>query len=146
LSDVLDFACGRIRVNIELKIPGIEEKVASMIFDKNLVQETLVSSFVHLSLSEIREINEDIQTAILVQTEIKDLASYASELGVQAVNPSKDLVTEYMISSVHDQQIKVYPWTVNEERNMIQLLELGVDGLITDYPERSILIVRSRLS
>ncbi|MFW9768353.1 MAG: glycerophosphodiester phosphodiesterase [Candidatus Thorarchaeota archaeon] len=145
LSEVLEFARGRIQVNIELKIPNIEAKVASLIQEMNLVNDVMVSSFIHLSLVEIKEIDQDIKTAVLFHTEIKDLATYAIELGAQAVNPLQDLVTEAMVSRVHEFGLQIYPWTINDERDMIRLLNLGVDGFITDYPERGVHILRSRI-
>jgi glycerophosphoryl diester phosphodiesterase len=45
-------------------------------------------------------------------------------------------VTADMIQSAHSLGMKVIPWTVNDKASMTTLLELGVDGLITDYPDR----------
>ena len=146
LSEVLEFARGRINVNLDLKIIGAEERIVSLIREMNLVDNSLVSSFFHLSLSEIREFDDEVRTAVLFEKEIDDLASYAVELGAHAVNPMEGLVTEALISSAHESGLKVYPWTVNDEKNMIRLLNWGADGLITDHPDRSVLLIRSRFS
>jgi glycerophosphoryl diester phosphodiesterase len=46
-------------------------------------------------------------------------------------------VTAANVAESHAQGLKVLPWTVNDPRDMVQLIELGVDGLITDYPDRA---------
>ena len=49
-------------------------------------------------------------------------------------SPAAVLVTEVLIKKCHDQKIKVIPWTVNERKEMERLKGLGVDGIISDYP------------
>ncbi|WP_258099311.1 glycerophosphodiester phosphodiesterase family protein [Marinoscillum pacificum] len=46
------------------------------------------------------------------------------------------LLTAQTVHDLQDQEIKVIPWTVNEEEDMLHMIEIGVDGLITDYPDR----------
>jgi glycerophosphoryl diester phosphodiesterase len=40
-----------------------------------------------------------------------------------------------MVAELHEQGVKIVPWTVNEEKDVTRLLKIGVDGIITDYPE-----------
>jgi glycerophosphoryl diester phosphodiesterase len=40
-----------------------------------------------------------------------------------------------MLTELHEQNVKVIPWTVNEEKDAKRLIKLGIDGIITDYPE-----------
>lgn len=42
-----------------------------------------------------------------------------------------------MVEELHNQDIKLVPWTINEKEDMHRLIEMGVDGLITDYPNRA---------
>ncbi|MFW9808831.1 MAG: glycerophosphodiester phosphodiesterase [Candidatus Thorarchaeota archaeon] len=143
LEDVFTFARGKIQINIELKTAGIEEKLVRLVDDMELTNEVLVSSFLHICLSEIRELNEKIHTAVLVQQELDDLPSYAYELGAYAINSAKELTTPTLVSNAHEFGIKVFPWTVNDETFMTRLLRIGVDGLITDYPDVGIKLVKS---
>jgi len=143
LSEILEFARGKIQVNIELKTPGVENKVASLLSEMTFIDDAIVSSFLHLSLSEIKEIVDRIRIAILLQKEIDDLSSYAYGLNAYAVNPLHELVSETMVSNAHNRGIKVYPWTVNDEEQMVKLFEKGVDGLITDCPDKGVKVLRS---
>ena len=45
-----------------------------------------------------------------------------------------DLGTFQIIKNYHQSNIKVYPWTVNSQKEMLSLANMGVDGIITDYP------------
>ena len=49
-------------------------------------------------------------------------------------SPEYSLVTEELVKSCHDQNIKVIPWTVNDKATIERLKGLGVDGIISDYP------------
>jgi len=52
-------------------------------------------------------------------------------------SPNYDLVTEALLDAAHERGMLVVPWTVNAPADMTQLVGLGVDGLITDYPNRA---------
>jgi glycerophosphoryl diester phosphodiesterase len=47
-----------------------------------------------------------------------------------------------MIAKCHQLGIQIIPWTVNEEKKMLSLKKMGVDGLISDYPDRAIKVLR----
>jgi glycerophosphoryl diester phosphodiesterase len=46
-----------------------------------------------------------------------------------------------MIETAHAQNIQVIPWTVNKEKTMRKMVTLGVDGLITDYPDLGVRVL-----
>ena len=49
-------------------------------------------------------------------------------------SPAYQLVNETLVKKCHDQSIKVIPWTVNDKAKIDELKKMGVDGVITDYP------------
>ncbi len=57
-------------------------------------------------------------------------------------SPDKRLVTKKNIQSFHSINVKVIPWTVNEEKQIARLITLGVDGIISDYPDRVIIVLK----
>lgn len=146
LQDVLKFSKGKIQVNIELKISGVEERISNIVSNLDMINDVIISSFLHLSLSVIKEISDRIRIAILVQNEIENLPSYAHEIGAYAINPAKELTSALLITNSHEFDIKVFPWTVNDEETMLRLLDVGVDGLITDYPDIGVNLVKKRSS
>ncbi|MHA2262633.1 MAG: glycerophosphodiester phosphodiesterase [Candidatus Thorarchaeota archaeon] len=138
LGDVLEFAHGRFGVNIELKIPDIEEKVLDLVMETKMIEDVIISSFHHSSMGVIRAMNDVIPTAVLVNSEIEQLATYASNLRTTAINPLFWLVTEELVESSHDLGLKVYPWTVNDEELIAEQLKMRVDGIITDFPQLAV--------
>ena len=66
----------------------------------------------------------------------EDILAETQKLGAGVVSPYHLYVTPEFIEQAHAQKIKVIPWTVNDEERMRELIEMGVDGLISDYPDR----------
>jgi zinc D-Ala-D-Ala dipeptidase len=60
----------------------------------------------------------------------------AKNLGVAVISPYEKWVTKDFMKHAHQANLKVIPWTVNDAASMIRLIHLGVDGLISDYPDR----------
>lgn len=54
----------------------------------------------------------------------------------QIYSPNFNLATTELIEKSHQQGMKFVPWTVNEKEDMERLIKMGVDGIITDYPDR----------
>lgn len=50
-------------------------------------------------------------------------------------SPNYQLVDAKLVSELHEKGVKIIPWTVNDEKEAARLLKLGVDGIITDYPQ-----------
>jgi glycerophosphoryl diester phosphodiesterase len=49
-------------------------------------------------------------------------------------SPAQELVNEKLVKNCHQQNMKVIPWTVNDKPSIDKLKQMGVDGIITDYP------------
>ena len=64
------------------------------------------------------------------------LAKAAKALGYDIISPTFRSVTSQMIAEAHEYGLPVIPWTVNTTADMARLMDLGVDGIITDYPTR----------
>lgn len=63
--------------------------------------------------------------------------------GCAVWSPRASDVTEDRLNEAHTLGLRVVPWTVNDEAEMKRLVELGVDGLISDYPDRLRLVLRA---
>ena len=65
-----------------------------------------------------------------------DVAAAAASIGARALSPDREFLDCAMLASARWRGLAVIPWTVNEPADMRRLLDVGVDGLITDYPDR----------
>ena len=142
LSEALDMARGRIKVNIELKVLDVEARVLELIRTRKMQHEVVISSFFHDTLSVVRELDTSIPTAALISEEHADFVSLVQNLKANAINPHYDLVTPEFIESAHGNGIGVYAWTVNHQDTMLDMIRFGVDGIITDHPETCLELMR----
>ena len=134
-------------LNIELKTDvihynGIEEDVLEMLDSYDMIENTIISSFNHESLKICKKINKNIKTAVLYSEPIEDIVNYAKELGVYAIHPDYKLVDKSLIKKCHENNILVNAYTVNEKEDIERLIEEGIDGIITDYTNIALEILK----
>jgi glycerophosphoryl diester phosphodiesterase len=130
-------------VNIELKDlsgkPGdsdIVRKTVVLIGEMGMTQQVIISSFNLDYLVQVKQINPNIKTAALVK-EMEDPLKLLQEIGADAINPSfKSIKDLTIIQTLRNEGYDVYVWTVNDEATMMTLINAGVSGIITDYPQR----------
>jgi glycerophosphoryl diester phosphodiesterase len=112
------------------------------VLDKYQVQKKdyNLQSFDFRVLQAIHRSYPDIRTAALVYQ--SSFETSLDRLGYKPAiySPYFPLVDLELVKSAHQKSIKVIPWTVNSIKNMLDLLKLGVDGIITDYPNRAMKI------
>ncbi|MDD5683326.1 MAG: glycerophosphodiester phosphodiesterase family protein, partial [Mesotoga sp.] len=73
-----------------------------------------------------------------------DIGRMLASIGCSVISPSYSLMTDGWVESAHQSGLKIIPWTVNDLQEMERLIDLGVDGIITDYPDRLIELVSNR--
>lgn len=143
LAEVYDFIkTTDMTVNLELKngvvfYEELEEKVLKLAEEKGISHRILYSSFNHYSMLRIRELEPSAKIGFLYSNGILDVAEYADKYSVYAVHPSVKN-TEYpdAVRQCQEKGILVHVWTVNEESDFERMRKLGVDAVITNFPER----------
>lgn len=144
LEDVIKFASGKIQINIEIKVIGVEKKILDIVERYGMFQDIMISSFFHNTLLTVRELSELVVTAILVNKPKDELVHYALDLRANAINPHYQLVTRELIQDAQKVGLKILPWTVNDSQTMMKLFAIGIDGLITDFPDRAVKVLKTR--
>jgi len=71
-----------------------------------------------------------------------DAVAQAVGAGARTLLPRADRVTPELLAEAHHNDLKVVTWTVNDPERMKALMALGVDGIMTDYPDRLAAILR----
>ncbi|NUQ82273.1 MAG: glycerophosphodiester phosphodiesterase [Bacteroidetes bacterium] len=97
----------------------------------------IIQSFDPRALVAVHRLTEQIPLALLVW-EKKSVSDHLKSLPFipDILSPHYKLVTHELISEAKKKGMKVIPWTVNEPADMTRLVAMGVDGIITDYPDR----------
>lgn len=100
-------------------------------------ERTCIQSFDTRPLEVIHREDPALTVAYLVE-ELESLEQNLSKLSFTPTiySPYYMLLTANMVNHLHEKGMKVIPWTVNDTENMRALMELGVDGIITDFPDR----------
>lgn len=105
---------------------------------KKIGDRTIIQSFDFRTLKIIHEKYPQIRTAALIEDwDKRSFEKHLEDLGfIPAIySPAYSLVTKELVDKCHQQNIKIIVWTVNEKEKMEELRALGVDGIITDYPD-----------
>lgn len=144
LTEVLELARDKILVNIELKEPDIVKEVVEIIKKAEMIDQVIVSSFIHPALLVIKKLDPRIRTAILFGCYPVNLVGLASDALANFINPYFEAVDENMVKVAHEAKLGVMPWTVDDENHMKRLIKLGVDAIITNDVEK-LLRVRKEL-
>ena len=141
LVEVIEEMSGRAALNVELKGLGCVDRVHEVISDAvgdDLVSQDglLVSSF-HLGMLEwIRALSDDVRLGVLVGDAPGKVLEFAQRVGAYSVNPYHKRMSLEFVYMAHGLDLKVYPWTVNNPGDIARTKAMGVDGIISDYPER----------
>ena len=119
------------------------EEFSQLLYDEladlDILDRVIIQSFDPATLIAMREIDSGLVQAMLVFEEEQTIDQYVEILGYQPEiwSPHYQLVTPELVADVHERGMTIIPWTINEREEMIRLLEMGVDGIITDYPNRA---------
>jgi len=143
LNEVIDIIPEKIFLNIELKGSNTAFETNKVIIEYlkefNLPpSKFIISSFRWDELKKFRNLNKDIPIAILVDSlhKIDNAIKLAKEINAVALNPNNKFITRKIVNKIQSNNIKVFPYTINSPKNIKRMKSMGVDAIITDYPER----------
>lgn len=130
-----------IVTNIELKTgvyeyPGIEKAVYDIIQEYHMEEKVIISSFNHHSVLRMKKIAPQLRCGFLSETWILDVGSYVERYGVEAYHPQFHMLTKEETNDLKAHNIAINTWTVNEPEDIQHMIDLEVDGIISNYPDR----------
>lgn len=115
------------------------ERVLAVADEEEVEDRTTIQSFDPRALEAVRHAGAAVRTALLIsRMEDEGVAANLDALSFvpDIYSPDHRLVDANLVDKVHERGMILVPWTVNDPAAMRRLVELGVDGLITDYPDR----------
>ena len=134
LQETIDVARGRIKLNIELKYtwpdPTLTEKVANIIRQNGFSSDCVVSSLNFQALTEIKQAFPELTTGFIVFK----VAGNLSRMEADFLSISAARATPRLVRQLHRRGRAVHVWTVNDLNNVVSMIEMGMDNIITDHP------------
>ncbi|MCD2137518.1 glycerophosphodiester phosphodiesterase [Salinicoccus halitifaciens] len=146
LEEILDAYRGKIGILIEIKDPsahpGIEDAVAAALAERNMDKpnngKIIVQSFDHGSVAYFNSLLPNIPTGVLVgnladgisDEALAQFATYADYF-----NPNHRMVDAELVERVQAHGLKIAPYTINDQTRVNELIDNGVDGIISDFPD-----------
>jgi glycerophosphoryl diester phosphodiesterase len=113
------------------------ELLMAVIKEKHIEEQVIIQSFDFRTLQYLHQHYPAIKTAMLIEDfDKRTLEQQVKALGFTPTiySPAFILVDDKLIKKCHGQNMKVIPWTVNDKPKIEELKKMGVDGIITDYP------------
>jgi len=143
IDELLDYMKDKnMLLNLELKnglvhYEDLEKKIIEKIYEYKLRGNVILSSFNHYSMLKVKQYDETIKTGLLYCANLYNVHEYGKKLKADALHPyypsvmNKDIVTQ-----IKESGLTINTYTVNNEEDMEALIDLEIDGIITNHPDK----------
>ncbi|MFL0798070.1 MAG: glycerophosphodiester phosphodiesterase [Cellvibrionaceae bacterium] len=143
LTDVLQLVGKQCDINLEIKgCDNIVELLIETVMefvnkDHCELDQFIISSFDHRHLEKALAIQPDIKRGVLIDGVLTDYCASFEHLKGWSLHPRITFTPRELIDDAHDRGYKVYVYTVNNEKDIQDMIDWGVDGIFTDFPEQA---------
>jgi glycerophosphoryl diester phosphodiesterase len=138
----LELTRGNALLVAEIKRPGCEQALAGAVRDAGALADVMVWSFLPPVLTATRQAEPRLPGALLISHQSIDnwpaMRQVAIETGLQAVSVFHSGIDEPLITDARRGGLAVYAWTADDPTDIQRLIDLAVDGIVTNYPERAL--------
>jgi len=154
LKEVLELAKGKIPVNIEIKddspgqykITDLADRALQEVKKAGMAGGVIFSSFYPSSLQRIKERDPRMWVALLYHRDWQSLGEVTGGRAFSVVNLRHSFLTREKIRRIHQEGMKVNTYTVNSEEEMEKFIGWGIDGIITNHPDKLIQILKKKFT
>ncbi len=141
LFEVFDLCGPDFFINVELKTAETVQPVVDLIVhyvaEKGFsYRQFIVSSFDWMALKAIHESHAAINIGVLTETDLNLAVEFGVSVKATAIHPYFHLLDAEKTKSIQKHGFRVFTWTVNKAEDIAKVKSYGVDGIITDYPDR----------
>jgi glycerophosphoryl diester phosphodiesterase len=136
LEEALSTAHGKIGLILELKAEGLAYDVCGIVRASGFPGEIIYASFLHDELQHVRRADPDARTLVLFARLPRDPAAEATRLQATHVGLRFDTATKPIVNALRKSRLAVFVYTVNKPADIARTRALGVDGIVSDFPDR----------
>jgi glycerophosphoryl diester phosphodiesterase len=143
LDEVLSNFAGKIKINIELKAGGYEIDVLNAVYKYGIAADIVMSSFFPWVILKLKDLDSNIKTGWIVgQEQVLFLNRFGGPpvemlfkyMKAESIHLHYKIITKRLVKTFHSRGVPVYAWTVDDIALTKKLIQMGVDGLITNKP------------
>jgi len=134
LKEALDFLDKKVKILIELKEEGVEEKVLSAVREGGLQKNVIIVSVIEEALRKVRKLDKEVETGLLYAIH-KNPVKAALDLEARYLLPLHRFTHTANVQKAHENGLKVIVWTVNKPEEVAEYVKKGVDGIASDKPD-----------
>ncbi|GAG19641.1 unnamed protein product, partial [marine sediment metagenome] len=138
LRELISIARKKIGLQIEIKSKNLLDNLIHILKNDNLLSTSIISCFMLDELLKLKLLEPSLKVGLLLPAELVSLKIIkrkivkVAENNFYSIHPHYNIVTREIVDFAHINGLKVIAWTVNEGAMMKKLIEMGVDGIITD--------------
>ena len=136
LDEALAAINNRVGLMLDIKSPGIVERVWTSVTGNKFVRPVIYASFLHAELLAVKRLVSGAHTMALLDSVPVHPTAFARDAEVTHVGLGIDCLTGEFVGALHREGLCVFVYTVNEPSDIAWVRSLGVDGIISDFPER----------
>ncbi|WHZ28528.1 MAG: Glycerophosphoryl diester phosphodiesterase [Nitrospira sp.] len=136
LADALRAALGRTGVMIEIKAEGTAKQICRTVREIQFSGPVIYASFLHDELLAVRREEPRAQTLALIEAVLVNRTAFAKDAQATHAGVAFEILTPSFLKALHDRSLRVFVYTVNEPADIQTAKAMGVDGIISDYPDR----------
>jgi glycerophosphoryl diester phosphodiesterase len=115
---------------------GGEHALIGALRESGEIPRVVVISFDPDILESLRKLEPTLMTGLLYEGQLPDPLEKAVQIGARQLAVRGDLVTPVLLTAARKKDLQVVCWTVNHPAHMRMLIDAGVDGIMSDYPDR----------
>ncbi len=136
LDELIEVAMGRVGLQLEIKASGMANKIIETLDNSGLIDSTLISSFNLSELLNIQKIEPKLKLALLILevTRNKTIEEAVTN-NFHAIHPFYKMINDEFVKNAHENNVRVNPWTVDSKSAMRKLIQMDIDGIITNKIE-----------
>jgi glycerophosphoryl diester phosphodiesterase len=140
LDEILEFARKHdVIFYLEVKYDaawGMHHSLMAALQKAENAARTIVISFDQATLAELRRVDASIMMGFLADEPGTDHVKDTLELGARQLCPKSSLITQELVERAHGADLQVATWTVDDIEEMKRVIAAGVDGIMTNFPDR----------
>lgn len=133
LEEVIEFVKDKVRLIIELKEEGTEDKVVELIKRYNMFASAYIISFWHMLVKKIKEMESRIKTGVLLVGCPVDTCM-ARSASADALVMNYAFVNKELVDKAHQEGLKVFIWNIDDRDMLKPYVDMGVDGIGSNDP------------